>query len=303
MHLKKLEIQGFKSFPEYTLIEFDTGMTAVVGPNGSGKSNVTDAIRWVLGEQSVKSLRGGKMEDVIFNGTSTRKAMNYAEVTLTLDNVDRFVDYDFPEIQITRRLYRSGESEYQINKVNCRLKDITGMFLDTGLGKDGYSIVGQGRVDEILSTKSEDRRRVIEEASGIVKFKVRKEEAERKLNSTEQNLLRIDDILGELGDRIGPLEQQSKKAVEYHKTYESLKTLDISLLVHKINEAETAMGDSARVKEQLESEIKTQEDRFIKLREENSEMTDLAETTEDKIEELRQELSDLTEEEHDILSE
>ncbi|MBO4408713.1 MAG: chromosome segregation protein SMC [Clostridiales bacterium] len=303
MHLKKLEIQGFKSFPEYTLIEFDTGMTAVVGPNGSGKSNVTDAIRWVLGEQSVKSLRGGKMEDVIFNGTSTRKAMNYAEVTLTLDNIDRFVDYDFPEIQITRRLYRSGESEYQINKVNCRLKDITGMFLDTGLGKDGYSIVGQGRVDEILSTKSEDRRRVIEEASGIVKFKVRKDEAERKLNSTEQNLLRIDDILGELGDRIGPLEEQSKKAVEYHKTYESLKTLDISLLVHKINEAETAMGDSARVKEQLESEIKSQEDRFIKLREENSEMTDLAESTEDKIEELRQELSDLTEEEHDILSE
>ena len=168
MYLKRLEIQGFKSFPENTLIEFDTGMTAIVGPNGSGKSNVTDAVRWVLGEQSAKSLRGGKMEDVIFNGTSTRKAMNYAEVTLTLDNADKYIDYDFPEIQITRRLYRSGESEYSINKVNCRLKDITTLFLDTGLGKDGYSIVGQGRVDEILSTKSEDRRYVIEEAAGIV---------------------------------------------------------------------------------------------------------------------------------------
>ena len=198
MYLKKLEIQGFKSFPEYTLIEFDQGMTAVVGPNGSGKSNVTDAIRWVLGEQSVKTLRGGKMEDVIFNGTQSRKAMNYAEVSLTFDNTDHFLDYEYGEIQITRRLYRSGESEYQINHVNCRLKDIIGLFLDTGLGKDGYSIVGQGRVDEILSTKSEDRRRVIEEASGIVKFKVRKEEAERKLNSTEQNLVRIDDILNEL---------------------------------------------------------------------------------------------------------
>ena len=150
MYLKKLELQGFKSFPEYTLIEFDRGMTAVVGPNGSGKSNVTDAVRWVLGEQSVKSLRGGKMEDVIFNGTSVKKAMNYAEVTMTLDNSDKYVDTEYDEIEITRRLYRSGESEYQINKVNCRLKDIVNLFFDTGLGKDGYSIVGQGRVDDIL---------------------------------------------------------------------------------------------------------------------------------------------------------
>ena len=302
MYLKRIEIQGFKSFPENTLIEFDTGMTAIVGPNGSGKSNVTDAIRWVLGEQSAKSLRGGKMEDVIFNGTATRKAMNYAEVTLTLDNVDKYIDYDFPEIQITRRLYRSGESEYQINKVNCRLKDIVNLFLDTGIGKDGYSIVGQGRVDEILSTKSEDRRYVIEEAAGIVKYKVRKEEAERKLSHTEQNLLRIDDVLAEINERFGPLEEQSKKAIKYHKIYESMKTKDISLLVHRIDEANAAMGDSASVKAQLEAEIKEQEDRFVALRKENMELTQKSEKLEETIEDRRQELSDITERQYEINS-
>ena len=302
MYLKRIEIQGFKSFPENTLIEFDTGMTAIVGPNGSGKSNVTDAVRWVLGEQSAKSLRGGKMEDVIFNGTATRKAMNYAEVTLTLDNGDKYIDYEFPEIQVTRRLYRSGESEYQINKVNCRLKDIVGLFLDTGIGKDGYSIVGQGRVDEILSTKSEDRRYVIEEAAGIVKYKVRKEESERKLNSTEQNLLRIDDVLAELNERKGPLEEQSKKAIRYHRVYEEMKTKDINLLVHKITEANTAMGDSASIKEQLESEIKEQEDRFIALREENMELTSKSEKLEEQIEDKRQELSDVTEQQYEMNS-
>jgi chromosome segregation protein len=196
--------------------------------------------------------------------------MNYAEVSLTFDNTDHFLDYEYGEIQITRRLYRSGESEYQINHVNCRLKDIVGLFLDTGLGKDGYSIVGQGRVDEILSTKSEDRRRVIEEASGIVKFKVRKEEAERKLNSTEQNLVRIDDILNELSERIGPLKEQSEKAIAYHKAYESLKENDIALLVRRIDDANNAMGDSGSVKEKLEAEIKEQEDRYIEFRENNS---------------------------------
>lgn len=302
MYLKKLEIQGFKSFPEYTLIEFDKGMTAVVGPNGSGKSNVTDAIRWVLGEQSVKSLRGGKMEDVIFNGTSTRKAMNYAEVTLTLDNSDNFVDYEFSELEITRRLYRSGESEYQINHVNCRLKDIVRLFLDTGLGKDGYSIVGQGRVDEILSTKSEDRRRVIEEASGIVKYKVRKEEAERKLNSTEQNLIRIDDILNELSERIGPLKEQSEKAIAYHKAYDELKTNDIALLLRRIDDANEAMGDSANVKETLENEIKEQEDRYLEFRNSNSGLEARSEELENLIEDKRQELSDISEEMYEASS-
>lgn len=302
MYLKKLELQGFKSFPEYTLIEFDRGMTAVVGPNGSGKSNVTDAVRWVLGEQSVKSLRGGKMEDVIFNGTSVKKAMNYAEVTMTLDNSDKYVNTEYDEIEITRRLYRSGESEYQINKVNCRLKDIVNLFFDTGLGKDGYSIVGQGRVDDILSPKSEDRRRVIEEAAGITKFKNRKEEAERKLASTEQNLLRIDDRLNELTERVGPLKEQAEKAAEYHKAYEQLKVADISLLVRRINDATEAMGDYVNVLGQVQEEIKTQEDRFLELRNSNSDLNNRSEELETKIEDKRQELSDLTEEMHDLSS-
>ena len=284
MYLKKLELQGFKSFPDYTCIDFDRGLTAVVGPNGSGKSNISDAVRWVLGEQSVKQLRGGKMEDVIFNGTSARRSMNYAEVSITFDNSDGYIDYGFPEICITRRLYRSGESEYQINKVNCRLKDITVLFLDTGLGRDGYSLVGQGRVDDILSTKSEDRRRVIEEASGIVKYRVRKDEAQRKLNSTEQNLVRINDILGELEERKGPLEEQAGKARKFNENYEELKKLETSLLVHKITEANREMGDSAGLKEQLEKEIKEREDEYLNLRKSHQEIIAKTETLENEIE-------------------
>lgn len=299
MYLKKIEIQGFKSFPEYTLIEFSQGMTAVVGPNGSGKSNVTDAIRWVLGEQSAKNLRGGKMEDVIFNGTQSRKAMNYAEVSITLDNSDHFVDVEYDELQITRRLYRSGESEYQINHVNCRLKDIVRLFLDTGIGKDGYSIVGQGRVDDVLSTKSEDRRKIIEEASGIVRYKSSKEEAERKLASTNQNLVRIDDMIAGLSERLEPLKEQAKKATEYHSAYEQMKQKDIALLVRRINDANKAMGDSSSVKQQLEEEIRTQEDRYVELRKTNSTLTGRSEELENLIEDKRQELSDLSENMHD----
>ena len=299
MYLKKLELQGFKSFPDYTCIDFDRGLTAVVGPNGSGKSNISDAVRWVLGEQSVKQLRGGKMEDVIFNGTTARRSMNYAEVSITFDNSDGYIDYDFPEICITRRLYRSGESEYQINKVNCRLKDITVLFLDTGLGRDGYSLVGQGRVDDILSTKSEDRRRVIEEASGIVKYRVRKDEAQRKLNSTEQNLVRINDILGELEERKGPLEEQASKARKFNENYEELKKLETSLLVHKITEANKEMGDSAGLKEQLEKEIREREDEFNQLRKSNNEIVTQSEALDNEIEDRRQELSELTEIEHE----
>ncbi len=299
MYLKRLELQGFKSFPEYTCIEFDRGLTAVVGPNGSGKSNISDAVRWVLGEQSVKQLRGGKMEDVIFNGTSARRSMNYAEVSITFDNSDGYIDYGFPEICITRRLYRSGESEYQINKVNCRLKDITVLFLDTGLGRDGYSLVGQGRVDDILSTKSEDRRRVIEEASGIVKYRVRKDEAQRKLANTEQNLVRINDILGELEERKGPLEEQAGKARKFNENYEEQKRLETSLLVHKITEANKEMGDSAGLKEQLEKEIQEREDEFNRLRKSNQEIVAKSEALDNEIEDRRQELSDLTEFEHE----
>lgn len=300
MHLKKLEIQGFKSFPEYTLIEFDKGMTAIVGPNGSGKSNVTDAIRWVLGEQSVKTLRGSKMEDVIFNGTQAKRAMNFAEVSMTLDNSDGILPVEYYEVQVTRRLYRSGESEYQINHVNCRMKDIQQLFMDTGLGKDGYSIIGQGRVDDILSTKSEDRRKVLEEASGIVKFKSRKDEAERKLASSEQNLVRINDILEELNHQIGPLADQAEKAKRYHVLYDEWKKDDIAVILHMIDRNKVFLDASAYERQSLANAIKSQEDLVLQIRAENRELTERSASLEEELENTRQERSDLTEKIHEI---
>ncbi len=302
MHLKKIEIQGFKSFPEYTLIEFDKGMTAIVGPNGSGKSNVTDAIRWVLGEQSVRTLRGGKMEDVIFNGTQSRRAMNYAEVSITIDNSDGVLEIDYSEVQVSRRLYRSGESEYQINHVNCRLKDILRLFMDTGLGKDGYSIVGQGRIDEILSSKSEDRRKVIEEASGIVKYKARKEEAERKLLSTEQNLIRITDILAELSEQIEPLEDQAKKAKHYHRLYDEWKELDIGLSLQLIDRNRAFLSASDQDAASVAEEVRIHEDSIIRLRNQNRELTEKSSQIEDLLEEAREKKSAVTDEMHAIMS-
>ncbi len=236
MHLKALEIQGFKSFPEKTVVEFHKGVTAIIGPNGSGKSNVTDAIRWVLGEQSVKTLRGARMEDVIFTGTQSRRAMSYAEVTMIIDNSDGKLPLEYTEIQVTRRLYRSGESEYLLNKTTCRLRDIAQLFMDTGLGRDGYSIVGQGRVDDILSHRSEDRRKIFEEASGIVKFKTRKIETERKLQVTEQNLLRINDIINELEERLEPLSEQAENAKRYLNLHDELKHLEIALMLDNIDQ-------------------------------------------------------------------
>ena len=302
MHLKKIEIQGFKSFPEYTLIEFDKGMTAIVGPNGSGKSNVTDAVRWVLGEQSVRNLRGGKMEDVIFNGTQSRRAMNYAEVSITIDNSDRHLDIDYSEVQVTRRLYRSGESEYQINHVNCRLKDILQLFMDTGLGKDGYSIVGQGRIDDILSTRSEDRRKVLEEASGIVKFKARKEEAERKLLSAEQNLIRISDILGELSEQVGPLKDQSEKAKLYHRTYSEWKEMDIGLTLHLIDRNQAFLSTSDEEFSRINEEVVRQEDEIITLRDKNRVLTEKSSSIEDRLDEIRNSKTDLSEIIHEVQS-
>ena len=228
MHLKKLEIQGFKSFADKTVLEFMPGVTTVIGPNGSGKSNISDSIRWVLGEQSIKSLRGGKSEDVIFAGTSTRKALNFAEVSLTIDNSDNKLPIEYSEVVVTRRLYRTGESEYYINRNACRLKDIVELFMDTGIGRDGYSIIGQGRIDEILSNNSTERRNVFEEAAGIAKYKARKTEAERKLESTRQNLLRITDIINELELKLGPLEKQSEKAQKYLKLRDELKLYEIN---------------------------------------------------------------------------
>ena len=240
MFLKRIELAGFKSFADKTEMEFVRGITAVVGPNGSGKSNISDGIRWVLGEQSAKSLRGGKMEDIIFAGSDSRKAVNYGEVSLTLDNEDHALPLDFSEVTVTRRVHRSGDSEYLINKQSCRLKDITELFMDTGIGREAYSIIGQGRIEEILSTRSEDRRGIFEEASGIVKYKSRKKEAGRKLEDTEQNLLRIHDLITELEDQVGPLKEQSEKAIRYKELREQLKHQEISVYVHQIEGIHTA---------------------------------------------------------------
>ena len=212
MYLKALEIQGFKSFPDKTVLSFGEDMTAIVGPNGSGKSNISDAIRWVMGEQSSKALRGGKMEDVIFGGTAVRRQQGFAEVSLVLDNTDHIFPMEESEVMVTRRYYRSGESEYYINRRSVRLKDVNELFMDTGLGREGYSIIGQGRIDEILSVKSADRREVFEEAAGISRFRHRKEEAERKLERTQENLVRITDKIDELELQVEPLRAQSEKA-------------------------------------------------------------------------------------------
>src|SRR5690625_631806 len=193
-----MQLHGFKSFADKTELEFVRGITAVVGPNGSGKSNISDSIRWVLGEQSARSLRGGTMQDIIFSGSDGRQAINFCEVSLTLDNTDHELPLDFSEVTVQRRLHRSGESEYFINKQACRLRDITELFMDTGIGKEAYSIIGQGRIEEILSTRSEDRRGIFEEASGIVKYKSRKQEAKKKLEETDHNLVRIHDLIAEL---------------------------------------------------------------------------------------------------------
>lgn len=249
MYLKKIEIKGFKSFADKTALEFGEGITAIVGPNGSGKSNISDSIRWVLGEQSAKTLRGGKMEDVIFAGTQNRKQLGCAQVDLTIDNNDSMLPFDYSEITVSRRLYRSGESEYLINNTPCRLKDITELFLDTGIGKDGYSLIGQGKIDEILSTRPEDRRNIFEEAAGIVKYKLRKEESQKKLEATRINLERVEDIIAELEEQVTPLEEQSKVAKKYLELYEELKAKEINLLIYKYEEEEKKL-------KKVESDIK-----------------------------------------------
>ena len=247
MVLKELEIQGFKSFPDRTRVKFDQGITAVVGPNGSGKSNISDAIRWVLGETSSKQLRGaGKMEDVIFGGTQLRSAMGYAMVNLTLDNSDRRLEVDADEVVIGRKYYRSGESEYSINGQNVRLKDVYELFLDTGLGRDGYSIIGQGRIAEIVGAKSAERREIFEEASGIAKYRYRKNEAERRLAGAEDNLSRLRDILGELESRVGPLEKESKKAAQFLELSEKRKELEVTLWVDGVRRAKETVRNQQR---------------------------------------------------------
>ncbi len=267
MYLKSLELQGFKSFPDKIKLDFGKGLTAVVGPNGSGKSNIGDAVRWVLGEQSSKTLRGGKMEDVIFSGTQLRKSVGFAAVTLNIDNTARKLPVDNDLVSVTRKLYRSGESEYLINGQNVRLKDIIELFMDTGLGRDGYSIIGQGRVAEIVSSKSNERREIFEEAAGISKFRYKKEEAERRLSSAYDNILRLRDIIAELEARVEPLRIQSEKATKFISLSEEKKVLEISVWLHKLEELKLSLNDfeekflmSNSEYEAVENEIEKLED-------------------------------------------
>ena len=243
MYLKSIEVHGFKSFANKIVFDFHNGITGIVGPNGSGKSNVADAVRWVLGEQRVKQLRGSNMQDVIFSGTETRKPQGYAFVAITLDNADKQLPIDYEEVTVARRLYRSGESEYLINGTVCRLKDVQEMFYDTGIGKEGYSIIGQGQIDKILSTKPEEARELFDEATGIVKYKKRKKNAEKKLEEEKQNLLRVNDILTELEKQLGPLKKQSETAREFLKKRDTLKTYDVNLFLMEMERIAQAQKD------------------------------------------------------------
>ena len=286
MYLKSLEIQGFKSFPDKTLIRFDSDITAIVGPNGSGKSNISDALLWVMGEQSTKTLRGAKMEDVIFGGTQKRSAVGFAEATLTLDNSDRGLPYEADEVMITRRYYRSGDSEYYINRQSARLRDIHELFMDTGLGREGYSNIGQGRIDEILSLKSADRREIFEEAAGISKYRHRKEETERKLSHTEDNLMRIGDKVSELELQLEPLRQQSEKAIKYLALRDELQGVEVAVWMDKLEklsaDAKKAEEDFAsasfvlqQAHEDLENLYASTEAMGAQLRQKNEEVDNL----------------------------
>lgn len=272
MRLIRLDISGFKSFAKKTELQFGSGITAVIGPNGSGKSNIADAVRWVLGEQSARALRGSKMEDVIFNGTQKRKPQSMCEVTLTFDNSDHKLPIEFDEVAVTRRMFRSGESEYVLNGRNCRLKDISELFRDTGIGKDGYSIISQGRVDEILSNKSGDRRTALEEAAGVMRYRVRKEEAERKLENTERNMERIADTLKELGERLEPLKEQSAAARVYLKLREELKDLEVNLFLYNSDRMRERMKTLAEQTAALEHDIALNEEKDRTLGEQSLEL-------------------------------
>ncbi len=294
MYLKSIELYGFKSFAHKMKFEFHNGITGIVGPNGSGKSNVADAVRWVLGEQSAKQLRGASMQDVIFAGTEARKPLSYAYVALTMDNSDHVLPVDYEEVTIARRVYRSGESEYLLNGTPCRLKDVAELFYDTGVGKEGYSIIGQGQIEKILSGKPEDRRELFDEAVGIVKYKKRKAASVKKLENERENLVRVNDILSEQERRIGPLEKQSEDAKKYLKLKEDLKKLDVNAFLLEVDRLNTNLEEveknSKIATEQLEASKTSQEEIRTKYDELEQEITELDE----KIENLKQQQSDST---------
>ncbi|MGM7701141.1 chromosome segregation protein SMC [Pseudalkalibacillus sp. Hm43] len=296
MFLKRLDVVGFKSFAERIGIEFVPGVTAVVGPNGSGKSNISDAVRWVLGEQSAKSLRGAKMEDIIFAGSDTRRPLNVAEVTLTLDNEDQHIPIEYNEISITRRVYRSGDSEYLINRQQCRLKDIIDLFMDSGLGREAYSIIGQGKVEEILSSKPEDRRKIFEEAAGVLKYKTRKIKAEQKLKETEENLNRVEDILYELEDQVEPLKIQASIARDYLDKKSELEVIESALIVHEIEDLHSRWEAKSKEIERLkEEEVKLQE-RVLEKEASIDKIRDELSALDESIDELQDVLLNVSEE-------
>ena len=266
MYLKRLELQGFKSFADKTVLEFMPGITSVIGPNGSGKSNISDSIRWVLGEQSMKSLRGTKSLDIIFAGTQNRKSLGFAEASLVFDNADGALPIEYTEVTVTRKIYRSGETGYFINKVPCRLKDVLELFMDTGIGKDGYSIIGQGKIDEILSNKSEDRRNIFEEAAGIVKYRTRKQESEKKLERTKLNLLRINDILAEIETNIEPLKMQAEKAKKYLSLREELKSIEIGLFIYNIEKYKANLEEIVKDEEIYNNQCNQEEGKLERIK-------------------------------------
>ena len=288
MYLKNIEVQGFKSFAQKINFEFHNGITGIVGPNGSGKSNVGDAVRWVLGEQSAKQLRGGNMQDVIFSGTELRKPLSFASVAITLDNSDHKLPVDFEEVTVTRRLYRSGESEYRINGSSCRLKDINEMFYDTGIGKEGYSIIGQGQIDKILSGKPEERRELFDEAAGIVKFKRRKNTTLKKLEEEQQNLVRVTDILSELTKQLEPLERQSETAKIYLAKRETLKELDVNMFLLEYEH-------TGKLLKELEEKTRIAEGQLKEAQESHSRTRDEYERLEKSLEELNEHMDALRE--------
>lgn len=272
MYLKKLELQGFKSFADKTVLDFMPGVTTVIGPNGSGKSNISDSIRWVLGEQSMKSLRGSKTEDVIFAGTQNRKSLGFAEASIIIDNTDGKLPIEFNEVTVTRRIYRNGESGYFINKTPCRLKDILELFMDTGIGKDGYSIIGQGKIDEILSNKSDERRHVFEEAAGIVKHRTRKAESEKKLEQTKLNLLRINDILSEIEVNLDPLKIQSEKAKKFLDLREELKSIEVGLFIYNIEIYKSKIEEILKDEDIFNTQIIREEERLSNVQSQKEEL-------------------------------
>ncbi len=300
MYLKSLELFGFKSFPDRTVLKFDRGATVVVGPNGSGKSNISDAMRWVLGEVSSRQIRGTKMEDVIFGGTDDRRQMNFAEVTVTFDNTDRQMDIDFDEVSVTRRYYRKGESEYYINRKAVRLRDIHELFMNTGVGREGYSIVGQGRIAEIISRKSEDRRSIFEEAAGISKYRYKKEEAERKLASVDDNLTRLRDIMSELEGRVGPLEREAEKARKYLEYFEIKKRDDVSLWIYDMDKLSADLKEADDQLKLSKNELDIVTEALESLENQNERIFEVSQESKYKYEQLQAEIEAARQTSHEL---